>query len=134
MRIYTILKLILGKLNVISNRKNSVYYSEGSIVAPYQQVYTSCNLTIPTAGVYLVLGHQDANLAVDTILLSAIRPERNVSIIAYADGRSSMLGGGGCISWALVNASANGEVFLQGYGYAPGTWTSKGKLLAIKLI
>lgn len=134
MRIYTILKLILGKLNIISNKKNSVYYSEGSTGAPYQQVYTSCNLTIPTAGVYLILAHQDANIDADSLLLSAIRCRQNASLITVADGRSSMLCGGGCVSWALVNASANGEVFLQGYGYAPGTWTARGKLLAIKLI
>ena len=134
MKLLTILKDILSALKTLQDRKNLYYYKAVTVASQYGKTITLCSLTLPTTGIYLILGGVNSSISSTNINVADITVGTNCSRLLGAIGRSTMNSGGGTHAWALVEVTeANGVVNLTSYGCVNSTYNLRGQLIAIKL-
>lgn len=134
MKLLTILKDILSALKTLQDRKNLYYYRNATVASQYGKTITLCSLTLPTTGIYLILGGVASSINSSSICVANITVGANCTSLCGALGRSTMNSGGGTLAFMLAEVTeANGVVNLTSYGYLNSTYNLRGHLTAIKL-
>ena len=132
MRLYTILKTVIS---IVSSKKNIIHTATKTASNKLASSITVVTLTNLPAGEYLVLGNITASIDVTNIIIANLQAVSKSTFTIKGTGRSTMVAGGGCNCWGLLNVTSNyGSVQLDTYGYYSGSCTYTGNILAIKLI
>ena len=134
MKLVDILRRISSVLKTLQDRKNSYHYKASTVANQYGKTLIVTTLSGLPKGIYLVLGSVGTSISSSSIIAAVISPVSNCNYVVRGNGRATMMSGGGCHAWGLVEVLEDGgTVNLTTYGYVNSRYTYDGKLLAIKL-